>query len=386
MMYGRWTADGGGDRALPRVFVVPASKSRWVMRCGVRDDMTATSPSTIRCPKTAFTLVELLVVITIVGILIALLLPAVQAAREAARRIQCTNNLKQLSMGCLTHESAHGFLPTGGWGWGWAGDPDRGFDKRQPGGWLFNILPYIEQEPLRSLGAGMNETDKRDAGRRQAETVLATFICPTRRQAVAYPYVIAAAGEYVNINRPNVIGRSDYAGNAGEAKWGWAYGPGSPGEGPAALATGDGWTESDWQDEGDGYCGTEKDATGVIFRRSTCKMARISDGTSSTYLIGERYLNALAYTTGDVGDDDQGWDMGYDTDVNRLTRNEPDYWPRQDIPGSTLEGAFGSAHATSFHMAFCDGSVQPISYTIDPEVHRCLGSRNDDTPIGADKY
>jgi prepilin-type N-terminal cleavage/methylation domain-containing protein len=71
-----------------------------------------------------FTLVELLVVITIIGVLIALLLPAVQAAREA----QCANHLKQLSLGCPSHELANGFFPTGGWMWWWSGDPDRGFN------------------------------------------------------------------------------------------------------------------------------------------------------------------------------------------------------------------------------------------------------------------
>ena len=90
-----------------------------------------------------FTLVELLVVITIIGILIALLLPAVQAAREAVRIVQCQNHIKQLSLGCLDHESATGRFPTGGWGWAWTGDPDRGTDWRQPGGWIYNVLPDI---------------------------------------------------------------------------------------------------------------------------------------------------------------------------------------------------------------------------------------------------
>ena len=104
--------------------------------------------------RTGFTLVELLVVITIIGILIALLLPAVQAAREAARRMQCTNHLKQIGLAMLNHEQAHKQFPTGGWGWGWIGDPDRGFDHRQPGGWVYNILPYLEQDALYNLQKG----------------------------------------------------------------------------------------------------------------------------------------------------------------------------------------------------------------------------------------
>ncbi len=101
-----------------------------------------------------FTLVELLVVITIIGILISLLMPAVQSAREAARRVQCQNNVKQMALACLSHEQAMTFLPTDGWGWSWLGEPDRGYGIHQPGGWSYNILPFLEQGALHDLGSG----------------------------------------------------------------------------------------------------------------------------------------------------------------------------------------------------------------------------------------
>src|SRR5262245_56477715 len=129
-----------------------------------------------------FTLVELLVVIAIIGILVALLLPAIQAAREAARRTECTNHLKQLSLGALNHENAHKFLPSGGWGFMWTGDPDRGVGATQPGGWPYSLLNFLEEGAVHAIGAGLSDAEKKAQTLRQKATPVPVFYCPTRGQ------------------------------------------------------------------------------------------------------------------------------------------------------------------------------------------------------------
>ena len=120
--------------------------------------------------RAAFTLVELLVVIAIIGILVALLLPAIQAAREASRRTQCTNQLRQLAISFHNHHDTHKHLPTGGWRWTWLGYPEYGYGREQPGGWMYNILQFMEESALHDYGTGTdgNESQRGHQGSRSA--------------------------------------------------------------------------------------------------------------------------------------------------------------------------------------------------------------------------
>src|SRR5688500_123866 len=144
--------------------------------------------------RAAFTLVELLVVIAIIGVLVALLLPAVQAAREAARRTQCINNLKQIGLAAHNSHDAYKVFPSGGWGWHWVGDSDLGVGEKQPGGWTYNLLPYLEQTNVHALGKDNSPgtiTAAQKAGAFKAtQTPIAEYLCPSRRSVQAYPHPI----------------------------------------------------------------------------------------------------------------------------------------------------------------------------------------------------
>ncbi len=312
-----------------------------------------------RLQKRAFTLIEVLVVISILGIVVALLLPAVQDARESSRRTQ--NHLRQIALSCLAHEQAHRHFPTGGWGWRWAGDPDRGYGSKQPGGWIFNVLAYLEQGDLRAKGKGKSASAKRATGREVVETPLPVFNCPARRAAIAYPFVHPA--NFCNIDRPSFAGRSDYAASVGD-KLPMLYGPG-----PMSLAAGD----------DPKYAWTQTDRTGVVYRRSMIALASVRDGLSSTYLVAESYLNPDNYESGAASNNDQGMYAGYDRDTLRVSHVM--HPPLRDRPGVTGDHVFGSAHQGGFQAALCDASVRLISYGVSPELHRRLGNRADGRPV-----
>ncbi len=325
-------------------------------------------PKELRPCRFGFTLVELLVVIAIIGVLVAILLPAVQAAREAARRNQCRNNLKQLALAANNHLDVNKFFPTGGWGWGWAGDPNYGYGLNQPAGWMYNILPFIEEQAVHDLGKSLpeNSNQRRAATKAAIESVIPLYFCPTRRTATAVAFVHGT--NYVNApppNRPVTVGRNDYVACAGDtAVLAECFGPGSYQEGLKGHGC---WTSSN---------NNRMNGMNVLRGSGLIGLKRVTDGLSKTLMYGEKYLVVRSYETTDH-DNDQGWNLGHDRDINRWS----DVPPFNDALGQPSRySVFGSAHPGGMQVAMGDGSVHTIPYEIDAVVFRRLGVRNDGLP------
>lgn len=307
--------------------------------------------------RQAFTLVELLVVIAIIGMLVGLLLPAVQQAREAARQMQCSNNLKQIGLASLNHESTFKYLPTGGWTAFWTGDPDMAFGLTQPGGWAYSLLPSMEQQALWALGQDgvedINATQENNASTR-AQSPINVFLCPSRRANKLYPY---KGVKLCNMASTSQVGKNDYAGNSADGN---AFPSGMSQSTPNSNAGGKNIQPN-------------TNNKGVIFSKSQVQLGEIRDGTSNTLLVAEKYVQPEHYETGMTAGDDLTQFQGADDDSLRKTNVQP-IQDRSQFNSGTV---FGSVHAGSFGTVLCDGSVQRISYSIDLDTFTNFGRRAD---------
>lgn len=356
-----------------------------------------------------FTLVELLVVIAIIGVLVALLLPAVQAAREAARRTQCINQMRQMSVAMQNHESARKIFPSGGI------DPWPRIEDYSAGGrpfaapkqglsWAFQILPYLEQNAVHNI------TTAQDL----AATPVAMYFCPSRRP----PTASDIGGQqrwlmdYAAITAAPSFGQNE--------PLGWVDPRNIPGTMQAyaekiRLGNQEGYCNAKtfWGGSGTGHISGSDPPTfdpslrsplvfptqGVIVRSSyyvvdgtgasgtpevydlglpkPTGFRQISDGASNTMVICEKRIPAGRIDYQGT-DDDAGWSDGWDFDTLRLAAcpPTPDSAETPNI-GTGVNMLAGSSHPGVFICGFADASMHPISFDIDLVTFNLMANKSD---------
>ena len=252
----------------------------------------------------------------------------------------------------------------------WVGDPLRGAGKNQPGGWIFSLLPYVEQESVYRL------PDDGDADRITAQQMakasemlkvaLPIFQCPSRRPAMPYPYTLGSEWNTVNAAPTDLVARSDFAGNGGDF-----FDESFP---FFEKVTSHDQHRYSSLDNAIIWASTSK-MNGVIFMRSEIGASKTTDGTSKTYLLGEKHLNSNFYDNGLDPGDNHSMYQGFDRDIIRWTAaNLP---PSVDTEADDSSLNFGSTHVSGFNMVMCDGSVRQIGYDIGAEIHQAYGNRHD---------
>ena len=320
-----------------------------------------------------FTLVELLVVIAIIATLIGLLLPAVQSAREAARRTQCSNKLKQAALAALTHESSKRRYPTAGivpYGFQWQAGvktTDRYGTPHLNHFW--QMLPYLEEAGLQPLRfAAPNGFLDTSSASLNAQRV-STYNCPSRPDrygkdaATGAPMAFFDYAAFAIGNGESLWNRNIYTSGrtqpSCDANWGGIISPGG-------FDAGSSFTE---------------------FTLGTAiTPARVADGTSNTLLFAEKMVGTDRYTDPSVnsGRPDGGYAADFHGCLNAVrTVNGYTYMITADNPSTTpgrsdpFDRSFGSAHPAGIMAAMGDGSVRTIAFTVQPAVFIAVGKRAD---------
>lgn len=338
-----------------------------------------------------FTLVELLVVIMIISILMALLLPAVNTAREAARMMECQNNLHQIGVASAAYESSNRFFVSNGWGWQWTGDPNRGAGKPQPGGWAFGLLPYLDQQTLYNKGLNKGGSELQKALRATQETPVKMFYCPSRRAPIVYPKTEGDAGANNAGNSTVPCGKTDYAINGGGNNICTGTGPGSDcvDKYPNCSIVGPGGREA--QTNGGFNCQGIGFMTGISGPHQTIIADQVKDGLANTLLAGEKYISPKWYEASVKGGEEDGSVFqGHDYETTRWTsfiavpnpsKPTAEQYEQigsrrvmQDRDGTDYQRNFGACHYSVFNIVLCDGSARRSSYLLDDKIVAALGS------------
>ena len=288
-----------------------------------------------------FTLIELLVVIAIIAVLISLLLPAVQSAREAARRAQCTNNLKQLALGVANYESANGCLPSTSF----SGSTPAQYQSPNFSVFVF-LTSFIEQQQVYNA-TNFNLSDYEIDNITIAGVAINTLMCPSDSWQ---PTVISS-------NTPN----ASFVENVNAIPAGSTYYQQFTSYGANQGTYPGTWQQSYGQAEFAQY-------NGVIYNDSHVKLSAITDGTSNTFLFGERAQTFFAQNDPTYQNSDGSWNSYHWSDTMVTT-----YFPPNVTQGSSSITSLGTAvptdaesrHPGGVNFAFCDGSVRFIKNSIN---------------------
>ena len=338
-------------------------------------------------PRRAFTLVELLVVIAIIGVLVALLLPAVQAAREASRRAQCMSNLRQIGIGCLNFQTAKRAFPTAGgaveqfFNADELSKPAYGYEGAS---WMYQILPYIEQQSLYNLRRGDGAANAGFVKTGLAEKPVSIYNCPSRDPAARYV-----------VHTVNIYALGDYAGvmsNWNDPDWtGFAWQTSRP---PNCVPGKDICEDTVvWTGILVKAGQVNKSAGPQIWKFQKVDFKSIEDGSSNTILLAEKAVRAEAWTVTNINPfpywEIYGYYTGADWPVMRLfgalKPDGPNPSPEIPIFGDsdtrprtmTYEHGFGSAHPTVICSVWGDGATRSISTSADLNILDQLGKRAD---------
>jgi prepilin-type N-terminal cleavage/methylation domain-containing protein len=330
--------------------------------------MIKTAPLNTSGMRRGASLIELLVVLSLIGLLASLLGPAIQSARERARQTQCRNNLRQIGVAIHSLESQFGHVVSNGWNLHWIGEPSYGIGPGQPGGWIYNLLTFVDRHDLAALGMSSDATVRLEEQQRLMQTSVPVFRCPTRPAPSLSPPSPAPDRVLVNSVWPATVSKNDYAINGGES---------------TELITDPSVTDSDGNEK---VLGRAWSPSGVSGPRSQVRFAQVVDGLSNTLLVAEKYVPVSSYSSFSEGYDASMYN-GACWDLQRWTRTLPRFDMESPIRGEllrTFESSFGSAHRDGVFHLLCDGSVRIVGYFVDTIMYRRLGNRHDGFPVTLD--